>query len=231
MARAFADRFRALGGTLVATEYYRARDKDFGPHVRDIKGMIIGAEPDSTYFINAEGDTLNFDGVAAHVDCLFMPGTASQLKLLLAQVNYYNLQGEYLGTDGWGDEMIYKLDNSVTKRAVFPSPFLTVRSSEEYLEFATAFDSRYGKQPERLSRLGYDTMMLIAKAIKAGGHDRKSLIEQLAAIRDFEGAAGTYTFGNNHENIEMPLFRIINNRAVPYVDNGNTVTGVNSEQP
>ena len=42
MARAFADRFTELGGTMVAVQYYRSRDKDFGPIVRDIKGMILG---------------------------------------------------------------------------------------------------------------------------------------------------------------------------------------------
>ena len=43
MARAFAERFEALGGTIVATEYYRPRDRDFGQYLRDLKATLSGS--------------------------------------------------------------------------------------------------------------------------------------------------------------------------------------------
>lgn len=215
MSRAFVDRFKQLDGTVVAVEYYRPRDRDFGPYVRDVKGIVIGQEPDSTFFINPEGDTLEFDGVPAHVDCLFLPGDASQIRLLLPQIQFYNLQGALLGSDGWGDQVVYKLGDDITRDAVFPSTFLVSPNTAEALRFGTAYDSRYAEQPGRLANLGYDAVMLIGQSILDGAHSRSTLIDQLDATRAWAGAAGMITFGEHRENLEMPLYRISGGQAMP----------------
>lgn len=227
MARAFSDRFEQLGGEVIAIEYYRAHDKDFGPYVQDIKAMILGTEPDSTYFINETGDTLDFDGIPARVDCFFMPGGSNQLRLLLAQMNFYNLIGHYLGTDGWGDQDVYKLGDDITKGVVFPSPFLSGARGEDYLRFAALFDTRYGYQPQRLSNLGYDAVKLAASAIVGGGTNRETFVENLKNIRRFEGASGLVTFGENRENIEMPLYTIEGNEVILLGEREDNLTSEN----
>jgi len=215
MARAFVDRFEQLGGKIVAVEYYRPRDRDFGPYVRDVKGVLIGHEPDSTFFINARGDTLDFDGVPAHLDCLFLPGNSGQIRLLLPQIRFYNLQGDFLGSDGWGDPVIYKLGDDITRRAVFPSTFIASPNSAEALRFGAAYDARYGEQPGRLANLGYDAVTLIGQSINNGAASRADLIHQLWRTHGWAGAAGTVTFGEHRENLEMPLYRIVDGQAMP----------------
>lgn len=209
MARAFSDRFKELGGKVVAVEYYRSRDKDFGDYVKDVKALLLGLQSDSTFYINEMGDTLDADGVPAYVDCLFLPGTPEQLRLLLPQINFYNLNAFYLGTDGWGDEAVYSLGDNITKQAVFPSPFLQEELSEEYLKFAAAYDLRYGERPRRLASLGYDAVRVITRAVRAGAASREELVERLGETNGYEGAASRVTFGDNRENIELPLYRII----------------------
>ncbi|HKK21019.1 MAG TPA: penicillin-binding protein activator, partial [candidate division Zixibacteria bacterium] len=220
MTRAFSDRFEALGGTVIAVEYYSVRDKDFGTYIRDIKGMILGATKDSTFYINADGDTLDVDVIPARIDCLFMPGNSRQLRQLIPQVNFYNLSGQYLGSDGWADDMIYRLGDDVTKQAVFASPFIEGENSEEYLKFSAAFDSRYGGQPQRLAALGYDAMRLVAQAAAAGGNGRDNIVAQLRKISNYAGASGVISFGENRENIEMPLYRIESAKPVPLAESG-----------
>jgi branched-chain amino acid transport system substrate-binding protein len=214
MARAFAQRFERLGGKVAAIEYYRSRDKDFGPYIRDLKAVLLGHHPDSTFFVTPDGDTLDPDGVPAFLDCLYMPGSAQQLRLLLPQVRFYKLQGAYLGSDGWGDEAVYKLGDNVTRLAVFPSPFLAGGNSKEYLEFAAAYDARYGHQPPRLAALGYDAVRLAARAAGSDHRDREDLIRNMSQTRVYPGASGRITFGRNRENIEMPLYRIQGGQAV-----------------
>ena len=214
MARAFAERFRQLGGTVIAVEYYRARDQDFGEYIRDIKAILLGAHPDSVYYIDDAGDTLDTEGVPAHVDCLYLPGRPRQLKQLLPQLNFYNLQGEFLGSDDWGDESILRLGDNYTRSAVFPSPFLQVVGSDEYQKFATAYDQRYGRQPERLACLGYDAIRLITGAAGKSGRNRSRMIEELENTADYHGASGTITFGDNRENTALPIYRIQSGQAV-----------------
>jgi len=215
MARAFADHFESRGGTVLAIEYYRSRDKDFGPYIRDIKAILLGQPGDSTYYISADGDTLDLDVIPANIDCLFIPGSPNQLRQLLPQVHFYNLNGFYLGSDGWGDDVVYKLGDDVTKQAVFSSPFLGGRNSQIYLEFATAFDARFGSQPQRLASLGFDAVNLITEAVATGGISRDRIIERLRSVDGYDGASGRIVFGDNRENIEMPLYRIESRQAVP----------------
>ncbi|MEA2030357.1 MAG: penicillin-binding protein activator [candidate division Zixibacteria bacterium] len=213
-SRAFVRRFKELGGTIVAIEHYRFRDKDFGPYIRDIKAVLLGAIPDSAFYVNSRGDTIDVDGLPAHVDCLFLPGDKKQIRLLLPQIHFYNLTGAYLGSDQWGDEVIYKLDDDITKQAVFPSPFLKRDISESFLQFSKAYRSHYDKPPERLASLGYDAMTLIGRAFSKGAKTPQALTENLKAVRGYSGASGIITFGDKRENVEMPLYRILAGEAV-----------------
>lgn len=214
MSYAFTKRFRELGGTVVAVEYYRPRDKDFGPQIKDIKRELIGKLSDSAKYISPGGDTLELDAVPAHLDCLYLPGDAEQIKLLVPQVNFYALNAIFLGSDGWADEKIYRLGDDVTKTSIFPSQFLEKESSEIALKFSASFDIRYGKQPERLAALGYDAVKMIADAYTSGGGSRDKLVRKLSELAKFQGASGKITFGKSRENVEMPIYRIEKGRPV-----------------
>ncbi len=212
MTRAFEKHFKELGGTVVAVEYYRSRDKDFGLYIRDIKSILLGHPTDSTFYITEDGDTLDFELLAAYVDCIFMPGVPKQLKQLVPQINFYNLNGFYLGTDGWGNHSVYKLGDKVTKGAVFASPFLEGKLSDEFMTLAAAYDSRFGKRPQRLAALGFDALRLLAQAA-GSGISRNLIKENLLLVKNYNGASGKISFGNYRENREMPLYKIQNKKA------------------
>ena len=215
MARAFTERFTKLGGAVVATEYYRSRDREFTSYIRDIKTILMRQRTDSATYLENDGDTLQVNAAPAHVDCLFIPGSADQLRLLLSQLKFYNLQGAYLGSDGWGDDAVYGLGDDVTRQAVFGSPFLAQTDSETKLKFAAAFAARFGKQPNRLSCLGFDAVRILTQALVRGAHSRSQLVVEIARTNNYAGAAGKVTFGQFRENIELPLYRIESGQAVP----------------
>ncbi len=208
MSEAFVKRFEQLGGTVIATEYYRARDRDFGEYIKDIKGILLGAHPDSVYYIDEVGDTLDAVGIPAYVDCLFLPGRPRALKQLLPQINFYNLKADYLGSDDWGDETILSLGDINTRAAVFPSPFLQKGDSDEFVKFAAEYDRRYGKQPQRLSSLGYDAVRLITRTGESGRESHARMVAELRRVANYDGAAGMISFGDNRENTAMPIYRI-----------------------
>jgi len=215
MARAFIEHFESAGGKVIATEYYSARDTDFGPFIRDAKSIILGTHPDSTYYIDNRGDTIETDGLPVHVDVIFAPGESSQIRLLLPQIHFYNVKGHLLGSDGWGDRNVYRLEANITRGAVFPSSHLQEEHSQEYLTFAAAFDSRFARQPQRMASLGYDAVMLIGRGYPNAWRDRESLVNYLRQVRNYAGASGDISFGEYRENVEMPLYRIENGDAVP----------------
>jgi branched-chain amino acid transport system substrate-binding protein len=214
MVEAFVERFQSLGGKIVATEYYRVRDRDYGSYIKDIKSILLRHTADSSTFLDDKGDTLSEEAVPAQVDCLFIPGTPEQIRLLLPQIRFYNLTGAYLGSDGWGDESVYALGDDVTRGAVFTSPFVRTARSTEYTHFAAVFSATYDRKPSRVAGLGYDAVHVLTDALKRGAASRQQLIDQLARTSGYDGAEGRVTFGTHRENIEMPLFKITGGQAV-----------------
>ena len=210
MARAFAERFKKSGGTVVAVEYFRFRETDFSDYIKDIKSQIVGGLDDSMKFINENGDTLEAEEIPVHLDCIYIPANAAQLQQLLPQLHFYNLNAVYLGGDGWGDGGVYGLGKAVTKNCYFSSSVLKDIAGESGRKFALDFSRYYNRQPGRLEALGYDAMGLLCGAMKADNYSRAEITRYLSGVADYSGAAGAVTFGKFRENIEMPIYTIEN---------------------
>src|SRR5205814_6830088 len=75
----------------------------------------------------------------------------------------------------------------------------------EVKRFVAAYKAKYKdangqpKVPDAMAILGYDSMRLMADAIKrAGSTEGPKVRDALAASRDFPGASGTITIDKNH---------------------------------
>ncbi len=208
MARAFADRFKARGGHILAVEYFRVRETDFGPFVKDIKSLILGELLDSLIFINEQGDTIDPEEVPVWIDCIYIPAEATQLRLLLPQIQFYNLKTALLGADGWGQKLVYDLGENVLGMHYFTSSRIIDDESERVRQFYFDFDKRFGHQPGRLEALGYDAASLLCDAFANGNFSREDIARYLSSIKGYHGVAGDVSFGSNRENVDLPVYRI-----------------------
>lgn len=208
MAEAFSNRFRQMGGTVLATEYFRVRETDFGPFVKDVKSLILGELLDSIIFITDEGDTIEAEAVPVWIDCIYIPADQAQLKMLLPQINFYNLNTVLLGGDGWGNKSVYRLGDNVTGKCFFSSAQIEDQENDAYLRFAHEFDLAYGRRPGHLEALGYDAAVLLTEAFRTRNYSRPQITQYLKSINGFNGTSGTISFGDFRENTEMPVFTI-----------------------
>jgi len=208
MARAFARRFEELGGTILGIEYFRANETDFGPYIRDLKSLIMGELLDSIVFIDDVGDTIEAEEIPVRLDCLFIPADAGQLRQLLPQIQFYSLNTIFLGNDGWGNSRVYNLGELITRECYFASGILDSDNSEAFQRFAVDFDKKYGRQPGHLEALGYDAVSLICNALMRGLYTRNEISDYIAGVTNYQGAAGIVSFGDNRENIELPIYTI-----------------------
>lgn len=208
MARAFSERFKARGGHILAVEYFRVRETDFGQFVKDIKALALRALLDSLTFINETGDTIDAEEVSVRLDCIYIPAEESQLRLLLPQIQFYKLKTTLLGADGWGHKNVYDLGESVLGRHYFSSGRIMNDEEEKVRQFFFDFDKRFGYQPGRLEALGYDAASLLCGAFAAGNYSREEIVRYLSSIKGYRGVAGAVSFGGNRENIELPIYQI-----------------------
>ncbi len=83
-------------------------------------------------------------------------------------------------------------------------------------EFNKKFEDKYGKSPDAFNALGYDTVYLLADAIKrAGGPDSTKIKDALAETTELELITGLYSVDDNHHPIKSATI-------LEYVD-GETV--------
>jgi len=154
------------------------------------------------------GADLEAEEVPVWLDCLFIPADGNQLRQLLPQIQFYNLNTIYLGGDGWGTSLIYNLGGLITRECYFASGILGNNDSEVSRQFSIDFDKKYGRQPGHLEALGYDAVSLICNALGKGFYTRSEISEYISTVNDYQGAAGKISFGENRENIELPIYTI-----------------------
>lgn len=209
-SEAFAARFASLGGTVLTTETYRLRDRDFGAYLRALKAAIWRPANDTAVFLNDRGDTVEFEATPVSLDCLFVPGRADQLRQVLPQIAYYNIKTTLLGTDGWGDESVYSLRENVTSQAVFASPFLGLDSVRLRNEIESAYRRQFNAAPGRLAALGYDAVQFVVEH-----RNRLSAAPpEIERWPRWSGIAGPVQFTPQRENRSIGLYRIVDKRPV-----------------
>ena len=83
--------------------------------------------------------------------------------------------------------------------------------------FVRKFRTRYGSNPDTWAAQGYDTLHLLAKAIKfTGSRNSLDLSYAIRYMDAWEGANGRYKFDSNGEIEEKPVYlmRFVNGKPV-----------------
>jgi branched-chain amino acid transport system substrate-binding protein len=70
-------------------------------------------------------------------------------------------------------------------------------------KFVNEYEKRYGRKPEATAALGYDALYLFANAARrANSVDKKSVRDQIAATKDYDGVSGMITMGPDRNPIK-----------------------------
>jgi branched-chain amino acid transport system substrate-binding protein len=66
-----------------------------------------------------------------------------------------------------------------------------------------AYYEKYGKEADEYAALGYDSMMMVADAVKRGNSDdSESIAEALGRTMDFPGVTGPIDLDANHDAVK-----------------------------
>ncbi len=155
-----------LGYELIASEAFRAGDQDFSPQIATIRR----AKPDAIYVAAATGDGVK---------------VVSQLRELGLKQSLLTGSGSFLDPVFW-DNTNGRVKGDYTWIAQdFSSP------SSELKSFIDRYNKKYTQQATLFSVNGYDSVMVVAEALKrAGAIERKALQKALSNL-DMQTALGT----------------------------------------
>jgi branched-chain amino acid transport system substrate-binding protein len=78
-------------------------------------------------------------------------------------------------------------------------------------DFVAAFKAKYGadKTPTHINAHAYDTILLVAEAVKRGGTSADAIRDQLAKMKDVEVTTGKISFGPNGQTTDLSVIHFV----------------------
>ena len=195
LAKYFKEAFIAGGGQVVAEPKYQEGDKDFKAQLTSIK--------------------------AAGVDAIFSPGYYNEGALIVKQARDLGITIPVFGADSWEAEALMELGGKAVEGAYLCSHYSPQDPSPRVQEFVAAYKERWGTgfAPDSNASLGYDSVLVLADAIKrAGSTDRAKIRDALAATKDFPAVTGNITINEKRDASKNAVIVTVKNGAFQFVE-------------
>ncbi len=193
LAEFFRDAFEKLHGpgSVVAFETFTTKDRDFSAQLTNI--------------------------VSSGADVLFTPQYYDEVPLIVKQARELGWTKPIMGSDSWGSSELMNLCGDDCKGLFFSTHYAAAGARGKTREFIDRFREKYGYVPDDVAALTWDSIGLLAQAVRSlpslSGdleRDRQAVKEQLAAISGYEGITGKMTFTPEGDPIKCAVVVKIN---------------------
>ncbi len=174
LGKYFKERFTELGGSVALEDTYQTGDKDFSAQITKLKAA--GTMP----------------------DVLFISSGPDDIGTIVKQFRDAGIDKPIFGGDGYDTPLLVQIAGKGAENTYFTTHSLmdATLGSDAVKKFIADYQAEFKTPPENaFAGLGYDTVKLIADAIKRGGSaDPKAIREALAQTKDLPGVTGAITY-------------------------------------
>lgn len=221
----FKEEIAKLGGEVLAEEHFDEGTNDFRLQFESLRLKLserkweqmtlegqskYGDSPRDQKFKDAylEDSTIEIGG-------LFIPGESEDVTKVAAQVYFYKLRTQLLGSNGWHTNATILSGKKYVNDAIFSTNFEVNTQNEQWKEFAAKFKQRFNTETDRVAApLGYDAAFLILEAMKNNG-DGEAVSDQLKKTQKYHGVSGVISFDNEEGvNSEAAILKISNKQFI-----------------
>jgi branched-chain amino acid transport system substrate-binding protein len=199
---AFKETIQELGGEIAAEEHYAPGTQSFAPFLTSIKNKLLGVA--STSLQEEEGSF--FDQIPVWADGLFILADQSQMYDILSHVARLNIYATIIGTEGCASPQMLEFTQNIDREVIFTSDAFPQEDNPGWQHVSDLYYGRYNKDPDRVSLLGYDSMLLLLSILE-NVISPKNIKDALLRTDDFQGATGRVSFDPDGENTEVPIYR------------------------
>jgi ABC-type branched-subunit amino acid transport system substrate-binding protein len=189
------------------------------------QALILTGLMDSTEFLIPKEDSLEYR--ITSIDGLLVPAYASDLKLLIPQLEYYNLNAKIFGSANWNDPALLKDHPKISKNLIFVSDYYIDQDSRFYQNFERYYSRLLGVKPTRFDLYGYDTMRALLSVFTESDCTREAIRKKLSQMPKYNGICRNISFRGNRPRVNSCAFimKFENGHAVPIaaIENGDLV--------
>ena len=193
LAKYFKERFAADGGVVVLEQKFSEGDKDFRAQLTAIK--------------------------AAKVEGVFVPGYYAEAALICKQAQDLGLKVPVFGADGWESPELVEIGGKAVEGTYFATHYSPENNDPVVAKFNARFRQRWGDVSDTITGLGYDSVMMLADALKrAGTTEPGKLRDALAGTKNFPGVTGTITLDAQRNPTKSAVVLTVKNGKFVFVE-------------
>jgi branched-chain amino acid transport system substrate-binding protein len=197
LAKYFKERYTKKGGkVLLEDKYDGAGDVDFSTQITRLVSL---KEQPKILFVSAQPD---------------------KAGIIVKQLRDMGVKTPVLGGDGYDSPDLVKLGGvPQTNDTYFTTHVALGNTNDTVQKFSKAYKAKYGNDPENaFAALAYDTMYLVADAIKrAGTDDSKKIRDAIASTNGFKGVTGTISYKDSRVPLKSVTIIKVNNGKIEFV--------------
>jgi branched-chain amino acid transport system substrate-binding protein len=191
LADFFANKFKELGGEIVADLSFKAGDKDFKAQLTAIKGK----KPEAIY----------------------VPGYYTEVALIGRQTRELGMKQPLMGGDGWDSSQLYEIAKGALDGSAFSNHYSHENPAPVIQDFVRRYKEQFGVIPDGLAAQGYDAARISIDAMeRAKDLTGPSIREALENTKGFQGVTGVITIDADHNAVKPAVVLVIEKNAGKY---------------
>lgn len=210
---AYATGARKVFGLYQDTAAGKAAWDVFKPEFEKLGGKVVGEEGYKAG--TTEYRALLSRADSASPDWIYLSSYAAETGRILAQAHRMDLMPKvkFLGIVGAAQEETISIGGAGAEGFIHASwPFDPEEGSAMMKEFGTAYKAKYGTLPSVYAATSYDSIMVLAKSIKAGAKTGPEIQEYLSKkLGEVEGVTGKWRFNEKGQVVLVTTFVQIKN--------------------
>jgi branched-chain amino acid transport system substrate-binding protein len=185
----------------IASDYPKGLAEYFRKAFEDIHGpgSVVAFETFTTRDVDFSAQLTNI--LRANPDVLFVPQYYNEVPLIVRQANSLGYNKPFMGSDSWGSGDLMGLCGDACIGHFFSTHYAAAGATGATKDFIDGYQAVYGKTPDDVAALTWDSVNIMLQAIKDTGglsgnlsRDRDTVKDALGAIQDFDGITGKMTF-------------------------------------
>lgn len=186
-----AQGYTRFGGIVPSNVYGQRAQSNLVNSVRNAGGILVGIhESDGTAAL-VDSATRRL-GAMGQIDAVIIADSGRAALVTVPALRRNGLRNaKILGTDLWN------IDGSLANSKPLYGAWFASVSDTLYNQYAIKYRTRFGKAPLRLSSLGYDSVLLVARVARDWRPGSKFPVSQLTDPQGFIGVDGAFRFMSN----------------------------------
>ena len=192
MVKIFREEVQRIGGKVEKTVPYSKTQTDFTAEISKITGNRLT----SADKVNPKKKLEAKAPLSVNFEALFIPDSFLRVKMIAEQLAFYDVRDiKLLGTRLWNSPGLLKKGAEYLEGAVFADIFYTQSYYPETNNFVDIYYSAYGREPEYIEALAYDSARMIFQVLEKNDvQTRRNFASALIQVENYKGVTGTTSF-------------------------------------